>query len=933
MRNFLISFSIILVVTIFGNSQIVISEIMYNSPDTDDKFEYLELYNNSQDTIQLKNYRFIDGIDHIFESFAFAPNSFFVLVKDSLSIKDLNISAHVWNSGGLKNKGETIILVDSFGIIVDSVDYSDRGDWPMTPDGDGPSLELCSYEKDNSLAKNWKPSTNGTGIFIDGSEIIGTPGETNSISCKNDTFDYLITLSGIEYNPNNLIINIGEIVKWQNIDGNHNVNGNLTTFPENPEGFGNGQASEDKWEYYFKFTKPGIYKYQCDTHSDSGMSGTITVNDKKQTTLLITEFLYNDNGSPDSLEFIEIYNYGIDTTFLSGIKLTSGTIDFTFPNYFLPPNQNLVISKFKQTLDINFNINSLSWGIGGLNNKNDTIKLIDTKNNLIDIVEYSENGNWSPLADGLGYSLSLCDIQSDNNIGLNWQPSPVYSGLEYKGVKIFANPGENNYCNFNIPFLKETDSLGTITHKSINPYLTGTVYGTNFNGDGLQFVLTDNNNNGIWVYNHKNDFNYKFHEGDKVALWGKMGQFNGLTQVYLDSIILIETDSLIGKPIIITKLEELTEGQLVKIKDLHLLDHTKWTNKGSGFNIKVANNNDTFNIRIDKDTDIFNKPHPVGTFSITGIGSQYDKTSPYLNGYQLLPRYTEDFDPFATEKYPFKQIPEVTKVDDEGNGLSLNTNCELRGIVYGINFNPSGTQFTVIDNNSFGISVFHKNKNLKYVVNEGDYISVKGIINQFNGLLQINPDTIILISKNNDLLKPKTVINLDESTESNLIKIENVRIKNVSNWKGDGSSFNVTITNGNTENTMRIDNNVDFSTISAPEYSFNVFGIGTQYDKEAPYLDSYQIMPRYMVDIDKISNNNEEYLDNISLYPNPVTNKLIIDSKNHFIKSVSIYSILGEKIMTSNSIKVINLRGLQAGTYIVKIETEKGINTRTLIKL
>ena len=37
-------------------SQIVITEIMYNSPDGDDVYEYLELYNNSGDAINIEGY-------------------------------------------------------------------------------------------------------------------------------------------------------------------------------------------------------------------------------------------------------------------------------------------------------------------------------------------------------------------------------------------------------------------------------------------------------------------------------------------------------------------------------------------------------------------------------------------------------------------------------------------------------------------------------------------------------------------------------------------------------------------------------------------------------------------------------------------------------------------------------------------------------------
>ena len=49
--------------------------------------------------------------------------------------------------------------------------FDDGGQWPVTPDGLGPSLELIDPDQDNTTPRNWHASV------ADG----GTPGTLNSV--------------------------------------------------------------------------------------------------------------------------------------------------------------------------------------------------------------------------------------------------------------------------------------------------------------------------------------------------------------------------------------------------------------------------------------------------------------------------------------------------------------------------------------------------------------------------------------------------------------------------------------------------------------------------------------------------------------------------------------------------------------------------------
>ncbi|MCF6296136.1 MAG: T9SS type A sorting domain-containing protein [Flavobacteriaceae bacterium] len=70
----------------------------------------------------------------------------------------------------------------------------------------------------------------------------------------------------------------------------------------------------------------------------------------------------------------------------------------------------------------------------------------------------------------------------------------------------------------------------------------------------------------------------------------------------------------------------------------------------------------------------------------------------------------------------------------------------------------------------------------------------------------------------------------------------------------------------------------------------------------------------------------------ITLYPNPVSDILTIDSKIPLTK-VEIYSILGQKVREiSSGFNSILLSNLSNGIYIVRLQSENGFVTKKLIK-
>jgi len=74
-------------------------------------------------------------------------------------------------------------------------------------------------------------------------------------------------------------------------------------------------------------------------------------------------------------------------------------------------------------------------------------------------------------------------------------------------------------------------------------------------------------------------------------------------------------------------------------------------------------------------------------------------------------------------------------------------------------------------------------------------------------------------------------------------------------------------------------------------------------------------------------------LDGLSFYPNPVSSgKIYITSKSSIDKDVSIFDVLGKKVLQATvNAKELNIASLSPGVYIIKIREGEATATRKLI--
>ncbi len=160
------------------DAQIVITEIMYNPPESGtDSLEYIELYNNGSEAVNLENFYMSSGVEFTFPAVTINSGDYLLLAVNAQAIQNtFGKAALEWTSGALSNGGEALALKDNYGVLVDSLFFDDVLPWDTLADGWGYSLVLCDPDLDNSLGENWGHDTTLIAINAAGDSIWGNPG-------------------------------------------------------------------------------------------------------------------------------------------------------------------------------------------------------------------------------------------------------------------------------------------------------------------------------------------------------------------------------------------------------------------------------------------------------------------------------------------------------------------------------------------------------------------------------------------------------------------------------------------------------------------------------------------------------------------------------------------------------------------------------------
>ncbi len=389
-----------------------ITEVMYDPADppvddsTDnDEFEFIELQNIGDETIDLTSVSFIDGITFDFNNgsiVSLGAGQFVLVVRNRAAFESrygAGLSAKIAGeyAGKLSNNGENVSLVDIWNGTVAEFAYNNSRGWPLAAAGAGhslvPLLSALPDEPEGSLnyGGNWRAST-----YIGGSpgtddpepettvvlnEIMAHTDYRNPQHPEHNSNDWIelynTTPAKINLNHWYLSDDIGELKKWAipavEIAGRSHISfDEVTGFHDPPgTGFGLNKAGEEVILSYLPGTsddrivdsvrfKGQLIDASLGRYPDGGAywlemsSSRDSANDNPALKIVIDELMYHPSDETED-EYIELYNPTTERIYLEnseGAWRLDGAVDYTLPTgTSIPAGGRLIVVGFDPHID------------------------------------------------------------------------------------------------------------------------------------------------------------------------------------------------------------------------------------------------------------------------------------------------------------------------------------------------------------------------------------------------------------------------------------------------------------------------------------------------------------------------------------------------------------------------------------------------------
>ncbi|HXJ59861.1 MAG TPA: lamin tail domain-containing protein [Verrucomicrobiae bacterium] len=170
--DLLLTACLLLPLAALADSPVVFNEIMYHPLTNESQLEWVELQNQMAVDMDISHWRLDGGISFTFPDGTVIGAGEYLVIAASPSA--LSMATGFRNalgpfSGRLSNAGEQLRLRNNNDRVMDEVVYGVEGDWPVGPDGAGPSLARRRADVGGSDSGSWLASA----------QVGGTPGAEN----------------------------------------------------------------------------------------------------------------------------------------------------------------------------------------------------------------------------------------------------------------------------------------------------------------------------------------------------------------------------------------------------------------------------------------------------------------------------------------------------------------------------------------------------------------------------------------------------------------------------------------------------------------------------------------------------------------------------------------------------------------------------------
>jgi hypothetical protein len=404
--------------------------------------EYIEIYNRSNNPIDLTGWKLSDGSSTAtFSSQIILPREYWIVTSSNSTSKftPYGKTIGLTNFPTLNNDGDELTLKTS--ITIDSVNYNST--WYQNEDNanGGLSLELIDIDNVCGEGNNWISSIDAKG---------GTPGKQNSVFANKPDLTGPKLVSVAATQPNQLTLLFDEKLE--------KPLGNVTfiispPIPVSKYYFSDLALKELKMDLSQPLVLRQLYRLEVSNLRDCAGNFIHPGFDELNFALpeaadsldiVINEILFNPRlGGVDFVEvhnkspkFINLKNHAI-ANYERGVIKNAKTIPSDLilaPLSFIAFTADTAILKTQYLKGVSKNFYQMT--LPGFNDDEGSIALVDNRGKVGDYFLYSDQYHSSILKDKEGVSLERISIEQNSNELSNWKSASSASG--------FATPGYFN---------------------------------------------------------------------------------------------------------------------------------------------------------------------------------------------------------------------------------------------------------------------------------------------------------------------------------------------------------------------------------------------------------------------------------------------------------------------------------------------------------
>jgi hypothetical protein len=428
-----------------NKKDIIISEIFADPspvnglPET----EFVELMNRSQNPIQLKDWIFGDATHEVrLNEFIILPGKQLVLTLNTKAFQFENFGNVLGVSSfpTLNNSGESLILKDSSGMVIDSVLYSDNWyDDSEKADG-GWSLELIDPENICAEEENWTASLDASG---------GTPGKANSVLASKPDLAAPELLSVVAIAPDTIVIEFNEkldetLPAVSSFAFEPALEVKHLAFTDNSKRvYLISLVSPLRNRVKYSLTVSGILDCAGNLIAESSQTNFALPEKAEPRDVVINEILFNPR--PTGIDFVELFNRSEKYIDLKGWKIANLENDtirnektVSQKNLVLAPNDFVVFTADPNLLKGEYlqgdENKMVKTTLPSLSDDEGSLVVLDTAGNVMDTLFYSDDQHSPFLKDAEGVSLERVDTESHSANKNNWHSASATTGYATPGL-------------------------------------------------------------------------------------------------------------------------------------------------------------------------------------------------------------------------------------------------------------------------------------------------------------------------------------------------------------------------------------------------------------------------------------------------------------------------------------------------------------------